>query len=138
MPRVTLDAESGIRLSPELYRRCGLHLGEELLLEETETGLVLHPLRADVRKVYLEITTRCNLHCRTCVRNAWGEPPEDVGECTVGEYTHGRRYLRPRRRRVERWLLGLVPFLRRLPVGAGDCHLPVKKAVAPGTAFSAG
>jgi len=53
VPRVTLDTESGIRLSPELYRRCGLQAGAELLLEETETGLVLHPLRAGVHKVYL-------------------------------------------------------------------------------------
>jgi len=138
VPRVTLDTESGVRLSPELYRRCGLQAGAELLLEETDNGLVLHPLRADVHKVYLEITTRCNLHCRTCVRHAWSEPVEDVGEYTVGDYTHGRRYLRPRRRRVERWLLGLVPLLRRLLVGAGDCHLPVKEDVAPEAAFSAG
>jgi hypothetical protein len=89
VPRVTLDAESGIRLSPELYRRCGLHLGEELLLEETETGLVLHPLRADVRKVYLEITTRCNLHCRTCVRNAWSEPVEDMADATFDRVVVG-------------------------------------------------
>ncbi len=25
-------------------------------------------------KVYVEITTQCNLNCGTCVRNAWDEP----------------------------------------------------------------
>jgi len=82
LPRVSLDAEGRLGLPPELRRRYGLKAGEELLLEETETGLTLHPLRVDVRKVYLEVTTRCNLHCRTCVRNVWGEPLEDMAPTT--------------------------------------------------------
>ncbi len=26
------------------------------------------------RKLYLEATTGCNLQCRTCIRNIWGDP----------------------------------------------------------------
>jgi MoaA/NifB/PqqE/SkfB family radical SAM enzyme len=29
-------------------------------------------------KIYIEATTRCNLACRTCVRNAWDEPMGDL------------------------------------------------------------
>lgn len=82
MHRVTLDAQGKVKLPAQIRRRYGLEKGDELLLEDTETGLTFHPLRADVRKVYLEVTTRCNLHCRTCVRNVWDEPLEDMPPAT--------------------------------------------------------
>ncbi|MEW6231735.1 MAG: tungsten cofactor oxidoreductase radical SAM maturase, partial [Chloroflexota bacterium] len=82
MLRVSLDAEGRLQLPSELRRRLGLEAGGELLVEETETGLVLHSLHPNVRKVYLEVTTRCNLHCRTCVRNIWAEPQEDMAPAT--------------------------------------------------------
>jgi sulfatase maturation enzyme AslB (radical SAM superfamily) len=59
----------------------------------TETGIVLFPLRPDVRKVYLEVTTRCNLACRTCVRNVWGEPLADMTDATFGRVLEGMREL---------------------------------------------
>jgi len=93
VPRATLDSEGGIRLPPDLYRRCGLQAGAEVLVEETEAGLVLHPLRPDVRKVYLEVTTRCNLQCRMCVRNAWGEPLEDMAPATFDRVVAGLQEL---------------------------------------------
>jgi tungsten cofactor oxidoreducase radical SAM maturase len=80
--RVTLDDNGKLMLPPALRRRYGLQAGGELLLEETETGLTFHSLRADVHKAYLEVTTHCNLHCRTCVRNVWGEPLEDMTDAT--------------------------------------------------------
>jgi len=82
VPRIRVDAGGGLRFPPELGGRYRLRTGEELLLEETEAGLVLHPLRPDVRKLYLEVTTRCNLQCRMCVRNVWGEPLEDMAPTT--------------------------------------------------------
>jgi MoaA/NifB/PqqE/SkfB family radical SAM enzyme len=33
-----------------------------------------NPWDDDLHKVYVEPTNRCNLACRTCVRNAWDEP----------------------------------------------------------------
>jgi tungsten cofactor oxidoreducase radical SAM maturase len=80
--RVRLDDNGKLMLPPALVRRYGLQAGEELLVEDTEAGVTFHPLRTDVRKVYLEATTRCNLHCRTCVRNAWEEPLEDMPPAT--------------------------------------------------------
>jgi tungsten cofactor oxidoreducase radical SAM maturase len=79
---VSLDAEGRLPLPSELRRRLGLEAGGELLVEETEASLVLHLLHPNVRKVYLEVTTRCNLHCRTCVRNIWAEPLEDMAPAT--------------------------------------------------------
>ena len=82
MAKVKIDADGRLTLPPDLRHRYGLGTGGELLLEEMETTLALHPLRPDVRKVYLEITTRCNLHCRTCVRNVWNEPLADMSPAT--------------------------------------------------------
>lgn len=82
MHKVSLDDQGKFLLPSSLCQRYGLEAGEELFLEETEAGLVLHPLRTDVRKVYLEVTTRCNLHCHTCVRNIWTEPLEDMVPAT--------------------------------------------------------
>jgi looped-hinge helix DNA binding domain, AbrB family len=93
MMKVTVDAEGRVVLPEGLRRRYGLEAGRELLMEGTETGIVLFPLRPDVRKVYLEVTTRCNLACRTCVRNVWGEPLADMTDATFGRVLEGMREL---------------------------------------------
>ncbi|MBO9369682.1 MAG: tungsten cofactor oxidoreductase radical SAM maturase [Chloroflexi bacterium] len=91
--KVKVDAEGRVVLPEGLRRRWGLEAGGELLVEGTETGIVLFPLRPDVRKVYLEVTTRCNLACRTCVRNVWGEPLADMTDATFGRVLEGMREL---------------------------------------------
>ena len=93
MPIVTLDPEGELVLPEDLRRRYRLDSGEDFLLGKTESGLALYPLRPDVRKVYLEPTTRCNLHCRTCVRNVWGEPLEDMSTATFKRVLKGLRGL---------------------------------------------
>jgi tungsten cofactor oxidoreducase radical SAM maturase len=45
----------------------------EYWLDEREGDLILHPRLPDVRKLYIQPTTGCNLHCRTCIRNVWNE-----------------------------------------------------------------
>ncbi|MBC7236173.1 MAG: hypothetical protein H5T69_10040, partial [Chloroflexi bacterium] len=87
MIRVTLDQDGQVTLPHAFRHRLQLEAGEELLLEETGTALVLHLLRPTINKVYVELTTRCNLHCRTCVRNVWAEPQQDMTadtfECVI-------------------------------------------------------
>jgi tungsten cofactor oxidoreducase radical SAM maturase len=90
---LTLDSKGGLVLPEELRRRYRLDSGEDFLLEKTESGLALHPLRPDVHKVYLEPTTRCNLHCRTCVRNVWEEPLADMSATTFERVLGGLRGL---------------------------------------------
>jgi len=99
--RVTLDADGRLALPLDLRRRA-LRDGDELLLEEAEGKWVLHLLHVDVHKVYLELTTRCNLNCRTCVRNVWEEPLEAMSDATF-----------------ERLLIGLreLPELRQVVLG---------------------
>ena len=93
MHRVTLDPQGGLVLPEDVRRRYAPDRGQDFLLGKTESGLALYPLRPDVRKVYLEPTTRCNLHCRTCVRNVWEEPLEDMSAATFERVLDGLRDL---------------------------------------------
>ena len=43
----------------------------EYWLDERSGDVILHPRLPDVRKLYVEPTTACNLRCRTCIRNVW-------------------------------------------------------------------
>ncbi|MDW8069524.1 MAG: tungsten cofactor oxidoreductase radical SAM maturase [Anaerolineae bacterium] len=88
-----MDSDGRMVLPEGVRRRYGLEAGGVVLLQETEAGLLLHPLRPDVRKVYLEITTRCNLTCRTCIRNVWGEPLEDMTDDTFERVRAGLQEL---------------------------------------------
>ena len=62
-------------------------------MEKTASGVALHPLRPDARKVYVEPTTGCNLDCRTCVRNVWEEPQQDMSTGTFERVLDGLRGL---------------------------------------------
>jgi tungsten cofactor oxidoreducase radical SAM maturase len=93
MHRLSLDANGRVTVPRDVRRRYGLETTRDFLLGKTESGLALYRLRPDVRKVYLEPTTRCNLHCRTCVRNVWEEPLEDMSVATFERVLAGLRDL---------------------------------------------
>jgi tungsten cofactor oxidoreducase radical SAM maturase len=54
---------------------------QEVLFIKTEDGYRLIPLIPDVKKIYLEVTTKCNFSCITCIRNNWNE---DLGQMEWG------------------------------------------------------
>lgn len=61
-----------LTLLRDLLAQAGLDAGDELIGEVGPEGL---HLRADaLRKVYVEVTSACNLACAICIRNAWAEP----------------------------------------------------------------
>jgi len=84
MAKIVVEKDGRIVIPPPYRERFGLSEGKGLILEGLEDGLALRLAIPDARKVYLEVTTRCNLHCATCVRNVWGEPLEDMDEETFG------------------------------------------------------
>ncbi len=49
----------------------------EFLIDERDDEIILHKTGAGLKKVYLELTSRCNLHCIACVRQQWPELSED-------------------------------------------------------------
>jgi MoaA/NifB/PqqE/SkfB family radical SAM enzyme len=84
-----VDAEGRLVVPAELAARLGLKPGASVLLdEETNSFRVRRPV-AQLAKVYVEPTSRCNLSCRTCIRNAWEEPLGDMSELTFSRVLAG-------------------------------------------------
>jgi tungsten cofactor oxidoreducase radical SAM maturase len=46
----------------------------EWWLDQRDAAFILLPRLPDLRKLYVEPTTVCNLNCRTCIRNVWEDP----------------------------------------------------------------
>jgi tungsten cofactor oxidoreducase radical SAM maturase len=74
MPKVVMEQDGSIRLPEEYLRRRHLPAGTEWWLDQRDTAFVLLPRLPDMRKLYVEPTTVCNLNCRTCIRNVWEDP----------------------------------------------------------------
>jgi MoaA/NifB/PqqE/SkfB family radical SAM enzyme len=56
----------------DVLARAGLQPGDDLVVEAASDGL---RVASDaLRKVYVEITSHCNLDCPMCVRHGWQEP----------------------------------------------------------------
>ncbi len=71
---VTVDDQGRLNLPEATRKRQSGAAGNGYWLEEREGDLIFHPRVPDVRKLYLEPTTTCNLNCRTCIRNVWEDP----------------------------------------------------------------
>jgi MoaA/NifB/PqqE/SkfB family radical SAM enzyme len=63
-----------LRIPAELAQEFGLGPGSDAEAVALPDGLLLRRSADHLTKVYVEVTTACNLSCRTCVRNAWDEP----------------------------------------------------------------
>jgi MoaA/NifB/PqqE/SkfB family radical SAM enzyme len=82
--RVSVDREGKVILPAEIINRYGLHAGAEFFIDEITDGLRIRLPVTHLAKVYVEPTNRCNLECRTCIRNGWDEP---LGFMTPGIYS---------------------------------------------------
>jgi len=60
-----------IVLPAGLARDFGILPGNEIRVEPNGHGLHLSSPITKLRRVYIEITNRCNLNCSTCMRNVW-------------------------------------------------------------------
>jgi len=74
MPKVKSDEKGCLILPEAFFQRRHMSSNIEYWLDEREGDLILHPCLPDVRKLYIQPTTGCNLKCRTCIRNAWEDP----------------------------------------------------------------
>ncbi|HEX6306150.1 MAG TPA: tungsten cofactor oxidoreductase radical SAM maturase [Anaerolineales bacterium] len=78
MPDVTTSPDGSLLLPEDFLARRHLPKQMNYWLDERDGHLILHPRRPDIRKLYIEPTTVCNLHCRTCIRNIWEDPIEHM------------------------------------------------------------
>jgi len=58
----------------------------EFWLEEKEDAYILHQRLPNVRKIYLEPTTGCNLKCRTCIRQVWEDAEAQMSNSTFQKF----------------------------------------------------
>ncbi|MHB0875767.1 MAG: radical SAM protein [Anaerolineae bacterium] len=69
-----VEGEGSLALPADLAAAHGLVAGAEADVEEMADGLLVRRPLTYLAKVYVEATNRCNLTCRTCMRNGWDEP----------------------------------------------------------------
>lgn len=74
MPIVKNDEHGRLLLPEEFLQRRHIASQTEYWLDEREGDLILHLRLPDIRKLYIEPATACNLNCRTCIRNVWEDP----------------------------------------------------------------
>jgi len=79
---IRVDDSGRLIVPPEIARKLGLTPGAKVPFELEGEALHLRRPVTSLAKVYIEPTSRCNLECRTCIRNAWDEPmgnmPADI------------------------------------------------------------
>jgi len=79
---VEVDEKGRLVLPPEVAERYGMQAGAQMFLREGSKGLQLQRPITQLAKVYIEPTSRCNLTCKTCIRNAWDESQGDMADET--------------------------------------------------------
>ena len=73
--KMMLDDQKKPFLIPErVAAQYGITRRSEIIADNEENVLLLRPTTDLLAKLYIEPTSNCNLHCRTCIRNSWDEP----------------------------------------------------------------
>lgn len=91
----TVDADGRLVLPTEVVSRLGLRPGTSVILDQEPDSIRLRRPVEQLAKVYVEPTSRCNLTCRTCIRNAWEEPLGDMSEETFSRLLEGLKAFDP-------------------------------------------
>jgi tungsten cofactor oxidoreducase radical SAM maturase len=78
MPKVKMTGGRNMVLPADFLERRHIQPEADYWLDERNGELILHPCLPDIQKLYIEPTTACNLECRTCIRNTWGDPNQHM------------------------------------------------------------
>lgn len=74
MAKLKPNEQGKLEIPASFYNRRRLAPETEFWLDEREGDLILHPRLPDAKKLYIEVTTACNLNCQTCIRHSWVDP----------------------------------------------------------------
>jgi MoaA/NifB/PqqE/SkfB family radical SAM enzyme len=91
-----IDSQGNLQLPADLARGLGAEPEGELSIRITPEGVLLRPSLHQLRKVYIEPTSRCNFFCRACIRHAWGETLGAMSETTFERILAGLAAFSPR------------------------------------------
>ena len=84
-----VDKQGNIILPPQFARELGIAPGDEIRIEPNGHGTYLHPSIHHLKRVYVEVTNRCNLNCSTCMRNVWEAEYGHMSETVFGRILAG-------------------------------------------------
>ena len=70
---ILVDDQGRLIIPQELAAHLGLAPGSSVPATEFRDGLLLGRPASRLARLYIEPTNRCNLSCRTCIRNTWDE-----------------------------------------------------------------
>ena len=80
--RVKAGRDGVLAVPAEVAATLGLEPGAEVELVVKNGLAEIRPNIHSLSRVYIEPTSRCNLACRTCIRNTWKEPLGDMEAAT--------------------------------------------------------
>lgn len=63
--KISTDSDGCVKLPVDLKQ------GQEVLFMQRDGGYRVIPLAPDVKRLYIEVTTKCNFDCITCIRSTW-------------------------------------------------------------------
>ena len=90
-----VDEEGRLVLPTEFIKQFGLRHGTKTRIDKNLNGLHLYRPVTHLAKVYIEPTNRCNLECRTCIRNIWDESLGEMSRTTFARIVEGLRSFSP-------------------------------------------
>lgn len=91
-----IDEQGRLVVPPELVEQFGLKPGARLRIDREMNSMRLHRPITQLAKVYIEPTSRCNIICRTCMRNTWDEPMGAMTDATFEKIIEGLSATTPR------------------------------------------
>ena len=87
--KMTVDESGRLVIPPDIAGELGLKPGVNVPFElDGDTLRLCRPVTS-LARVYVEPTSRCNLDCSTCIRNAWYEPLGDMSANTFQSVMEG-------------------------------------------------
>jgi tungsten cofactor oxidoreducase radical SAM maturase len=74
LSKAVLGQNNNLVLPDDFLRRRQIQPDQEWWVNQRDGSIILLPRVPDLRKLYIEPTTLCNLKCHTCIRNVWEHP----------------------------------------------------------------
>ena len=84
-----VDEQGHIILPVEMAQKLGIQPGDQLWISEGDNEICLRRPVSHLARIYIEVTSACNLNCRTCIRNVWDEPMGSMDEITFQRIEEG-------------------------------------------------
>jgi len=76
--RAPVQKNRAVKLPADIVKKLGVRPGGKLEIIEERGRVEIRPNIHSLARVYIEPTSRCNLSCKTCIRNTWTEPLGDM------------------------------------------------------------